>query len=146
MDKGITVFNYSIANDTDNREPLFYEQHPGSIVDISQMQFVLQKVQGYGYRQAEFILDRGYFCKANIREHSIRPYKCSGMTVKRQRYASDEEERFFHLYKSYQKVCAEHEQVESKIDRMIKYLNSIKGQKVKVGNGFREYFHLEIYE
>ena len=181
VDKGLPVFNYSIAYDTDNREPLFYEQYPGSIVDISQLQFMLQKVQGYGYRQVGFILDRGYFCKENIqymdqcgydfiimvkgmnslvrdlilenkgkfeniREHSIRKYKCCGMTVKRQLYASDEEERYFHLYYSDQKACAEHEQVEAKIDRMIKYLNSIKGQKVNVGDGFKEYFHLEIYE
>ena len=181
VDKGLPVFNYSIAYDTDNREPLFYEQYPGSIVDISQLQFMLQKVQEYGYRQVGFILDRGYFCKENIqymdqcgydfiimvkgmnslvrdlilenkgkfeniREHSIRKYKCCGMTVKRQLYASDEEERYFHLYYSDQKACAEHEQVEAKIDRMIKYLNSIKGQKVNVGDGFKEYFHLEIYE
>ena len=181
VDKGLPVFNYSIAYDTDNREPLFYEQYPGSIVDISQLQFMLQKVQGYGYRQVGFILDRGYFCKENIkymdqcgydfvimvkgmnslvrnlilenkgkfeniREHSIRQYKCSGMTLKRQLYASDEEERYFHLYYSDQKACAEHEQVEAKIDRMTKYLNSIKGQKVNVGDGFKDYFHLEIYE
>ena len=180
-DKGLPVFNYSIAYDTDNREPLFYEQYPGSIVDISQLQFMLQKVQGYGYRQVGFILDRGYFCKENIkymdqcgydfiimvkgmnslvrdlilenkgkfeniREYSIRQYKCSGMTVKRQLYSSDEEERYFHIYYSDQKACAEHEQVEGKIDRMMKYLNSIKGQKVNVGDGFKEYFHLEIYE
>jgi len=180
-DKGLPVFNYSIAYDTDNREPLFYEQYPGSIVDISQLQFMLQKVQGYGYRQVGFILDRGYFCKENIkymdqcgydfiimvkgmnslvrdlilenkgkfeniREYSIRQYKCSGMTVKRQLYSSDEEERYFHIYYSDQKACAEHEQVEGKIYRMMKYLNSIKGQKVNVGDGFKEYFHLEIYE
>ena len=36
-DKGLPVFNYSIAYDTDNREPLFYEQYPGSTVDISQL-------------------------------------------------------------------------------------------------------------
>ena len=29
------IFNYSIAYDTNNREPLFYESYPGSIVDIS---------------------------------------------------------------------------------------------------------------
>lgn len=32
-DKGLPVFNYSIAYDTTNREPLFYEEYPGSIVD-----------------------------------------------------------------------------------------------------------------
>jgi len=66
-DKGLPVFNFSIAYDTRNREPLFYEEYPGSIVDISQLQFMLEKAKGYGYRHAGFILDRGYFCRENIR-------------------------------------------------------------------------------
>lgn len=38
-DKNLPVFNYSIAYDTNNREPLFYEKYPGSINDISQFQY-----------------------------------------------------------------------------------------------------------
>ena len=60
------IFNYSIAYDRTNREPLFYETYPGSIVDISQLQYTLKKAKGYGYEHAGFILDRGYFCKENI--------------------------------------------------------------------------------
>ena len=33
--KGLPVFNYSIAYGTENKGPLFYEQYPGSVVDIS---------------------------------------------------------------------------------------------------------------
>ena len=65
-DKGLPVFNYSIAYDTENKEPLFYEQYPGSVVDISQLQFMLEKATGYGYKKIGFILDRGYFSKENI--------------------------------------------------------------------------------
>jgi hypothetical protein len=60
------VFNYSIAYDTNNREPLFYEEYPGSIVDVSQLQYMLEKAKGYGYKKVGFILDRGYFSKENI--------------------------------------------------------------------------------
>lgn len=60
------IFNYSIAYDRSNREPLFYETYPGSIVDISQLQYTLKKAKGYGYEHVGFILDRGYFCKENI--------------------------------------------------------------------------------
>lgn len=60
------IFNYAIAFDRTNREPLFYESYPGSIVDISQLQYMLKKVKGYGYEHVGFILDRGYFCKENI--------------------------------------------------------------------------------
>ncbi len=61
------IFNYAIAYDRTNREPLFYESYPGSIVDISQLQYTLKKAKGYGYEHIGFILDRGYFCKENIR-------------------------------------------------------------------------------
>lgn len=60
------IFNYAIAYDRNNREPLFYESYPGSIVDVSQLQHTLKKAKSYGYEHIGFILDRGYFCKENI--------------------------------------------------------------------------------
>ena len=60
------VFNLSVAYDTKNREPLFYEEYPGSIVDIAQLQYMLNTAKGYGYKHVGFILDRGYFSQANI--------------------------------------------------------------------------------
>ena len=65
--KDYPIFNYSIAYDRDNKEPLFYEEYPGSIVDTAQLQIMLDKAKGYGYKNCGFILDRGYFSKANIR-------------------------------------------------------------------------------
>ena len=65
-DTGAPVINYSIAYDRNNAVPLYYEDYPGSIVDISQLQFMLEKAKGYGYRNVGFILDRGYFSKENI--------------------------------------------------------------------------------
>jgi hypothetical protein len=64
--KGLPVFNFSVAYDKTNRVPLFYEAYPGSIVDVSQLQYMLEKAKSYGYRRCGFILDRGYFCKSNI--------------------------------------------------------------------------------
>ena len=61
------IYNYSIAYDRNNRLPLFYEAYPGSINDVSQLQFMLEKAAAYGYKNAGFILDRGYFSKPNIR-------------------------------------------------------------------------------
>lgn len=180
-DKGLPVFNYSIAYDTYNQEPLFYEQYPGSIVDISQLQCMLEKAQGYGYRHVGFILDRGYFSKENIgymdkcgydfvimvkgmntlvrnlilenrgkfeedRDCNIRDYKVFGTTVKRQLYASDKEERYFHLYYSEQKASAEGEQFEARLERMAKCLEQWKGQVRTIADGFREFYDLEVYE
>ncbi len=66
-EKGLPVFNLSIAMDKTNRVPLFYEEYPGSITDVSQFTFMVDKVIEYGYRKIGFILDRGYFSKENIR-------------------------------------------------------------------------------
>ena len=66
-DKGLPVFGYSTAYDRTNSIPLFYEQYPGSIVDVSQLEFMLGKASAYGYANSTFILDRGYFSKPNIR-------------------------------------------------------------------------------
>lgn len=61
------IFNFSIAYDKKNRLPLFYEVYPGSINDMSQLQNMLEKAEAYGYKNAGFILDRGYFSEPNIR-------------------------------------------------------------------------------
>lgn len=66
VDVGQPVFNYAVAYDTHNQEPLFYEKYPGSLNDISQLQFMLDKAFGYSYKKIGFILDRGYFSCENI--------------------------------------------------------------------------------
>lgn len=82
----------------------------------------------------------------NIRKYNIRKYKTFRKTIKKKLYISDEKERYFHIYYSDQKACVEHEQIEAKIDRMTKYLNSLKGEKATVGDGYKKYFKLEIHE
>ena len=64
--KGLPAFNLSIAMDKTNRVPLFYEEYPGSVTDVSQFTFMVDKVLEYEYRKIGFILDRGYFSKENI--------------------------------------------------------------------------------
>ena len=71
----------------------------------------------------------------NIRKYNIRKYKTFGKTIKKKLYVSDEKERCFHIYYSDQKACAEHEQIEAKIDRMTRYLDGLKGEKATVGEG-----------
>ena len=68
VDTGDPIFNYAIGYDTKNAKPLFYEAYEGSIVDISQFEYTLGKIKGYGYKNIGFILDRGYFSKDNIRK------------------------------------------------------------------------------
>ena len=66
VDTGAPIFNYAVAYDRLNKEPLFYEAYPGSINDVSQLEFMLDKAAGYGYKKIGFILDRGYFSRRNI--------------------------------------------------------------------------------
>ena len=66
VDQGTPIFNYSVAFDTANREPLFYEEYPGSINDMSQLTCMIDKAYGYGYRNLGFILDRGYFSRKTL--------------------------------------------------------------------------------
>lgn len=174
------IFNYSIAYDRTNSEPLFYEAYPGSIVDISQLQYTLKKAKSYGYEHAGFILDRGYFCKENIsfmdengysfvimvkgmkdlvsglildvqgtfendRRNSIRSYKVSGITVKHRLYASDEKERYFHIFYDDAKKAAERETFESRIDRMAKLLKDCMGEQVHPGKAYQKYFDLVFW-
>ncbi len=87
--KGLSVFNYSVAYDKTNGVPLFYEAYPGSIVDVSQLQFMLEKAKSYGYRRCGFILDRGYFSKANIQYMDSCGYEFIIMVKGKKRLVSE---------------------------------------------------------
>lgn len=78
-------------------------------------------------------------------EYSIRSYKVSGMAIKSKLFATDEKERYFHLYHSDRKQSAEREVIESKIDRMGRYLKDHQGENIKPGGDFKRYFELIYY-
>lgn len=174
------IFNYSVAYDKENSEPLFYEEYPGSVNDVSQFQFMLEKAKGYGYKHISFILDRGYFSKENIRfmdkegfdfvimmkgmketaarmirsvkgtfeedrAKSIRKYHTYGETVTGKLYASDDRDRYFHVFYSSYKAAAEREAFETKIDRMTRTLKKAQGRTVEFGKEYHKYFDL-VYD
>lgn len=66
-DKGKPIFNISLVFDKNNQIPLLYEEYPGSINDVSQFSYMVDKVKEYDYKNIGFILDRGYFSEDNIR-------------------------------------------------------------------------------
>jgi transposase len=73
-DKGLPIYNVAVAFDQTNRLPLFYEEYPGSITDVSQFVYMVDKVKDYGYKNVGFILDRGYFSKENIQYMDTNGY------------------------------------------------------------------------
>ena len=66
-EKRFPIFNLALVFDKTNRIPLLYEEYPGSINDVSQLTFMVDKVREYKYEKIGFVLDRGYFGKENIR-------------------------------------------------------------------------------
>lgn len=59
--------NISYAINQNNGRPLFQEIYPGSLVDIGQCKFMVDKAKEYGYDNVGFLLDRGYCSSANIK-------------------------------------------------------------------------------
>lgn len=78
----------------------------------------------------------------NNRDCNIRGYKTYGMAVEKQLYVM-EEDRHFHLYYLSQKEHAEREQVEARVEHMASYLRKQEGKAVTIGEGYKQYFHLE---
>lgn len=64
---GKPIFNVSLVFDKSHQIPLLYEEYPGSINDVSQFSYMVDKVKEYEYENIGFILDRGYFSEENIR-------------------------------------------------------------------------------
>ena len=180
-EKGLPVFNYAVGYDVNNEVPLFYEKYPGSINDVSQLQIMLEKIKGYGYRHVGFILDRGYFSKDNIqymdengydfvimvkgmakfvrslieevhgsfenkRDYSLRKHRLYGTTVKKMLFGSDKQDRYFHVFYSDMKASAERENLEARIEKMKRVLDSVKGKAVSFSGEYAHYFKLEIYD
>lgn len=75
VNTGTPIFNLAVAYDCNNRIPLLYEEYPGSINDVSQFRFMVDKVEEYGYKNVGFILDRGYFGKENIQYMQDKKYE-----------------------------------------------------------------------
>jgi hypothetical protein len=159
---------------------VFYEEYPGSINDVSQLEFMISKANGFGYKKIGFILDRGYFSKANFdhmdasgysfiimvkgmasfvnqmilghkgtfeskRIHNISEYRVYGKTVKTKLFATDEKERYFHIYKRTNKESAEREKKKKKIEQMKKFMDKHSNTARGFGSGVDKYFEL-IYD
>lgn len=59
--------NLSIGYNQTDQVPLFYELFPGSIIDNTECEKMVERARQYGCREIGFILDRGYFSLRNIR-------------------------------------------------------------------------------
>lgn len=65
-DESKPIFNWAVAHDITNSMPLFYEEYLGSIVDVTQLKYMVERAKSFGFKKVGFILDRGYCSKQNI--------------------------------------------------------------------------------
>ena len=57
VDVGSPIFNYAIGYDVKEAKPLFYESYLGSITDISQLEYTLNKIKAFGI-EASYVKHR----------------------------------------------------------------------------------------
>lgn len=73
-DNDIPIVNFSSGYDQDRSIPLFYEIYPGSIIDNTQCDVMVERAKEYGHENVGFILDRGYFSARNIKHLTKQGY------------------------------------------------------------------------
>jgi hypothetical protein len=99
----------------------------------------------YHYLMASFVNqlvleNKGTFESKRI--HNISEYRVYGITVKKKLYLTDEKDRYFHIYHSNWKESEEREVIESKIEKMTKFLKKYSNTVKEFGPGFEKYFEL----
>lgn len=77
---GLPQVNLSIGYNQTDQVPLFYELFPGSIIDNTECEKMVERARQYGCREIGFILDRGYFSLRNIRYFEKHNYDYILMT------------------------------------------------------------------
>lgn len=66
VDEGLPQVNVSYVVKQEDCRPLFYEVYPGSIIDNTEFEYMIQKAKEYGYENIGVVLDRGYYSKKNV--------------------------------------------------------------------------------
>ena len=74
------------------------------------------------------------------RQYSIRRHRVYGMTIKEKLYADDEKDRYFHLYHSTGKEHGEKEILESKLEKMLKYIEGNYGTSYELSDIQKKYY------
>lgn len=82
-------------------------------------------------------------CKGKFeeeRKYSIRKHHVYGITVKDLLYPDDEKERYFHIYHSTGKEHGEKEELEEKLERLLKILKAQYGTDYLLSDAQDQYF------
>lgn len=66
QDEDLPQVNLSLAINQKESLPLFYDLYPGSNIDNTELKYMVERLNEYGYKDLGVILDRGYYSKQNI--------------------------------------------------------------------------------
>ena len=60
--------NLSVAVKQTDSTPLYYDLFPGSIIDLTECEQLVEQMHTFGYKDVGLLFDRGYFSEQNVRE------------------------------------------------------------------------------
>lgn len=66
--ESLPQLNVSMVAHKDKGIPLFYDIHPGSVVDVTTLKNTIKKLGALGLKKPAMILDRGFFSGPNLKE------------------------------------------------------------------------------
>ena len=78
--KALPQVNVSIGYHQTDHVPLFYEIYPGSMIDNTECEMMVERAYKYGCKDIGIILDRGYFSQNNIKYIERKGYDYVLMT------------------------------------------------------------------
>ncbi|MCF0114446.1 MAG: IS1634 family transposase [Erysipelotrichaceae bacterium] len=88
-DDSLPQVNVSVGYSQDDQIPLFYELYPGSLIDNTECEKMVERANRYGCEKIGFILDRGYFSKKNLRFFEKMGYDYIMMTKANVQFVQD---------------------------------------------------------
>ena len=88
-DDSLPQVNVSVGYSQDAQIPLFYELYPGSLIDNTECEKMVERANRYGCEKIGFILDRGYFSKKNLRFFEKMGYDYIMMTKANVQFVQD---------------------------------------------------------
>lgn len=123
--------NLSIGYNQTDDVPLFYELYPGSIIDNTECQKMVDRARMYGCENVGFILDRGYFSVGNIRYFEKNSYDYILMTKGNTKFIRDAiEECIAVLRGGYKHFLGEYELYGKTIEKSL--FNTDKKQYIHI--------------
>ena len=81
--------NLALAVKQSDSMPLCYDLFPGSIIDLTECEQLVDRMEAFGYRNIGLLFDRGYFSEANVKQLDSIGYSFIMMLREDQKFVKD---------------------------------------------------------